>query len=161
MKLAVLRLGEDDKATVGALYIDGVLFSGTIEDVGRDTKVKGETRIPEGTYDVNLRAEGGKHAKYLSKYGADFHKGMLCIHNAPEWKVVNEGFADFQYILIHTGNTNDHTEGCLLLNYGIDTGSYRGSRSGDAYKEIYPIIVKALQNNEQVTITYVDVEPGK
>ena len=35
----------------------------------------------------------------------DIHKGMLWVRNVP----------GFEYILIHTGNTDEHTSGCLLV----------------------------------------------
>ena len=161
MKVTVLRLGDNGDATVGALYIDGILQCGTIEDEERDVKVKGETRVPEGIYQIQLRAEGGFHRRYKQKYKS-MHKGMLCIHNTndKEW-ILNAAGMQFQYILIHTGNTDEHTAGCLLVNMGIDTGTYRGNRSVDAYKLIYPKIVKALEKGEQVLIEYIDAEPGR
>jgi hypothetical protein len=88
------------------------------------------------------------------------HKGMLCIYNAPNWKLVKDGM-EFQYILIHTGNTDEHTAGCLLLNDILDFNKDTGSSSANAYKRIYPIIVKAIEAGESVSITYIDVETGK
>ena len=160
MKLEVKRLGDNGEATIGAFYIDGIFKCFTIEDQEqKGVKVKGETRIPEGSYNVSLRAEGGYHNRYTSKYG-DMHKGMLCIHNAPNWKIIKDG-KEFQYILIHTGNTDDHTMGCLLLNFSADAASFSGANSGGAYKEFYPIIANALGNGEEVEIIYTDIEPGK
>lgn len=160
MQLTVLRLGDNGDTTVGAFYIDGVLKCGTIEDQEqKGDKVKHETRVPEGTYKVGLRAAGGFHNRYSRKF-PDIHKGMLCIYNQDNWKLVENG-KTFQYILIHLGNHDDNTSGCLLLNYGIDTGRYRGSRSGDAYKAIYPEIAEAIEKGEEVTMTYIDVEPGR
>ena len=160
MKLEVKRIGDNGKASIGAFYIDGIFKCFTIEDQEqKGDKVKGETRVPEGTYTVSIRAEGGYHNKYTAKYGS-MHKGMLCIHNAPNWKIINDG-KEFQYILIHTGNTDAHTMGCLLLNYGADSASFSGSNSGGAYKDLYPVIANAIGNCEEVTITYTDIETGK
>lgn len=159
MKLKVLRLGDNGKCTIGAFYIDGILKCFTIEDEERQTKVSGETRIPNGTYSVKLRNEGGMNEKYKAKYPS-IHKGMLCIHNSPDWKLKSGGM-EFQYILIHEGNLESNTEGCLLLNYVADTGTYTGARSADAYKAIYPIIANHLLQGGEVTIEYVDVETGK
>jgi hypothetical protein len=159
MKIVVKRFADNEDTTMGILYIDGIFQCFTIEDEERDIKVKGETRVPNGTYGISLRSEGGFHARYSKKYG-DMHKGMLCIHNAPNWKIINAGM-EFQYILIHTGNTEKHTMGCLLLNNAVSGKTFTGSSSVDAYKTIYPKITKAILDGEKVTIQYVDIEEGK
>ena len=159
MKLKILRLGDNGDTTLGAFYINGILKCGTVEDEERDIKVRGETRIPNGIYKVGLRKVGSFHNKYTSRYGT-MHKGMLCIYNAPDWKLVNNGMT-FQYILIHTGNTDDHTAGCLLLNDAINFHTDEGSSSANAYKKFYPEIAAAIEAGEEVTIEYIDVETGK
>jgi hypothetical protein len=85
------------------------------------------------------------------------HKGMLAIYNAEDWKIVNAGM-EFQYVLIHTGNTDEHTMGCLLVNDGLDGSNYVGNSSVNAYKKIYPIISNAILAGEKVTIEYIDIE---
>lgn len=159
MELKVLRLADNGDATIGAFYINGVFKCFTIEDEERAVKVKGETRIPNGIYSVGLRKEGGYHSKYSTKYG-DMHKGMLAIYNEDDWKICQDGM-EFQYILIHTGNTDDHTMGCLLLNNSVSGVTFTGGSSVDAYKAIYPTIAKAIESGEKVTIKYIDVETGK
>ena len=123
----------------------------TLEDERRALKVKGETRVPAGTYNIKLRKEGGFHARYTKKYGG-FHRGMLHICDVP----------NFEYILIHTGNTDEHTAGCLLVgdsqeNNVIIKDGFIG-KSGNAYKRIYPAIAKAIELNEEVTIEYIDFD---
>jgi hypothetical protein len=159
MELKVLRLGDNDDTTLGAFYINGILKCGTVEDEERVIKVRGETRVPNGKYKVALRKAGSFHNKYASRY-SDIHKGMLCIYNEADWKLVKDGMT-FQYILIHTGNTDEHTAGCLLLNDTIDFNNDRGSGSANAYKRFYPEIAAAIEAGEEVTIEYVDVETGK
>ena len=159
MDLKVLRIGDNNDTSLGAFYVNGILACGTVEDEEREDKVAGETRVPEGKYYVCFRKEGGFHNRYTKKYGA-MHKGMLCIHNAPDWKLIANGM-EFQYILIHTGNTDEHTAGCLLLNDGLDIKNYVGNSSVNAYKRIYPQIAAALEAGEEVTIEYIDVETGK
>ena len=66
----------------------------------------------------------------------------------------------FDYILIHCGNTDEHTAGCLLVgdtqnNNMVEEDGFIG-RSTAAYKRIYPKIAKALEQGEEVTITYID-----
>jgi hypothetical protein len=68
---------------------------------------------------------------------------------------------NFQYILIHTGNTDEHTAGCLLVGetqQDLDKGKdgFVGG-SGDAYKKLYPKVRDALLAGEKVTIKYSDI----
>jgi hypothetical protein len=156
MDLLVKRFADNGDTTMGAFYINSKFYCFTIEDEGRKVKVMSETRVPEGTYKVALRTEGGFHTRYTKKYG-DMHKGMLAIYNAPGWKIENAGMT-FQYVLIHTGNTDEHTAGCLLLNDGLDGKNFVGNSSVNAYKRIYPIVRDAILAGEEVTITYEDVE---
>ena len=154
MKLEVLRFSSEKDSTNGLLFdvTDGRKFlCYTLEDEHRNKKEYGETRVPAGTYRITLRTVGGFHARYLNKYG-EMHKGMLWVRDVP----------NFEYILIHTGNTDEHTAGCLLLgntqqtNFG-DSNGFVGS-SVDAYKRVYPPIAEALEKGEEVNITYIDFD---
>ena len=153
MKLQVLRFSSESDSTNGLLFdvTEGVKFLAyTLEDERREEKVMSETRIPAGTYEVKLRTEGGHHNKYASRYGS-MHKGMLWLQDVP----------NFKWILIHCGNTDEHTAGCLLVgdsqeNNQIKENGFIGS-SSNAYKRIYPSIAEAVEN-EKVTIEYIDVD---
>ena len=153
MKLQVLRFSSESDSTNGLLFdiTEGVKFLAyTLEDERRDEKVMKETRIPSGTYEVKLRTEGGHHNKYASRYGS-MHKGMLWLQDVP----------NFKWILIHCGNTDEHTAGCLLVgdsqeNNQIKENGFIGS-SSNAYKRIYPAIAQAVEN-EGVTIEYIDLD---
>ena len=119
----------------------------TLEDEYRDKKKYGETRIPNGTYKLDLRKTGGYHQKYSKRF-KDIHVGMLHVTNVP----------GFEYILIHCGNTDEHTAGCLLVgdsqeNNQITKDGFIG-KSTQAYKRIYPRIAEAIDCGEEVTITY-------
>ena len=155
MKLKVLRFSSQEDSTSGLLFLEGKkgleFLCYTLEDERRVLKVKGETRVPSGTYKLELRTEGGFHEKYKKKYGG-FHKGMLHVTNVP----------NFEYILIHTGNTDEHTAGCLLVgdsqeNNAIIKDGFIG-KSVNAYKRIYPNISRAIERNEEVTIEYIDLD---
>ena len=157
MKLEVLRISSQKDSTSGILFdtTNGREFLAyTLEDEHRETKVKGETRVPAGTYKIKLRKEGGFHNKYSAKYGS-FHKGMLHITDVP----------GFEYILIHTGNTDENTEGCLLVGNtqteNITTKDGFIGSSVDAYKRIYPKIAQELEDGCSVEITYVDYDTPK
>ena len=158
MLLELKRLHDDGETTIGALYIDGVFNCFIVEDQEQTKKVWGEMRIPNGTFDVSLRAEGGFHQRYKKKFGQK--NGLLCVHNAPNWKIIVDDIV-FQYVLIHIGNTDDDTAGCLLPNETINSSTMRGAGSTNAYKRLYPIVEKALLNGEKVKIKISDIEPGK
>ena len=163
MKLKVLRFSSQKDSTNGLLFnaTNGMEFlCYTLEDEKRDEKVMSETRVPNGTYSVKLRDEGGMTKRYAAKYG-DMHKGMLCVHNAPGWKIITPNMT-FQYILIHVGNTDEHTAGCLLLGDSQENNILKKDgfigRSTQAYKRIYPLITNAIENGEEVTIEYIDLD---
>ena len=152
MKLTVVRTQFGADATNGLLFINGIFECFTLEDEVRDVKVHSETAIPLGEYEIKLRTVGGFHAKYTDRYGAAFHKGMLELQDVP----------NFKYILIHTGNTDQHTAGCLLVGetqQDLDKGKdgFIGG-SGDAYKKMYPKVLKCLLSGEKVTIEYTKIQ---
>lgn len=142
MELINLRYNTAPNYTDGLLYINDKFKCYTLEDGHRDIKVWGETRIPDGTYRIEFRKVGGFHNRYKARYG--FHKGMLWVKDVP----------GFEYILIHTGNTKDHTAGCLLVGDTPEKDRDFISDSRDTYSEIYPEIADALSRGEEVTITY-------
>ena len=155
MKLNVVRTQFGEEATNGLLFIDGVFECYTLEDQYQEVKVMHETCIPEGTYQIKLRNEGGFSSRYLQKYGDEFHKGMLHIQDVP----------GFEWILVHQGNTDLHTSGCLILGdtqQDLDK-SKRGfiGNSKDAYKKMYPKVRDALLNGEKVTIEYSKINLSK
>ena len=153
MKLNVVRTQFGKDATNGLLFIDGVFECFTLEDEVRNVKVHSETAIPLGEYEIKLRTEGGFHSKYTARYGA-MHKGMLWLQDVP----------NFKWILIHTGNQDSHTAGCLLIGetqQDLDKGKdgFIGG-SGDAYKKMYPKVANALLNGEKVTMKFQNVNLG-
>lgn len=149
MNLRLERLTADADSTIGALFLDGRFQCFTVEDEFRATKVARETRVPAGVYDVKLRAEGGFHQRFLEKFGPTWHKGMLHLQHVP----------GFEYVLIHTGNTDDDTEGCVIVGLGANVTLEGGgglANSVLAYQKFYPPVRDALLRGERVTLTIVD-----
>jgi hypothetical protein len=154
MKLQVLRFSSQKDSTSGLLFdvTNGIEFlCYTLEDEYREEKIRTETRIPQGTYKITLRTVGRLHEKYVKRFPG-VHRGTLHVRNVP----------NFKYILIHCGNTDDHTAGCLLLGDSqtsniIKKDGFIGS-STQAYARVYPPIAKALEDGEEVTITYIDLD---
>jgi hypothetical protein len=147
MDVDVVRYNNQEEFTDGLLFINGEFQVHALEDEFRTKKVYGETRIPKGRYRIQLRTEGGFHERYSNKFGEDFHKGMLHIVEVP----------NFEYVLIHIGNDDDDTAGCLLVgmtNSADDAPFIGGSKA--AYVKIYPIIKDAILRGEDVWINYYD-----
>jgi|TARA_B110000285_G_C14714307_1_gene419208 hypothetical protein len=154
MKLEVQRFSSQSNSTLGMLFdiTDKPIFlCYTLEDEFREVKVSGETRIPSGTYNITLRTEGGFNERYTEKFGSSFNKGMLWVRDVP----------NFEYILIHIGNTDQDSSGCLLVGdsqtQNITKNGFIGA-STDAYKRIYPKIADVLVSGGKVDITYVDYD---
>lgn len=155
MELELLRISSQEDSTNGILFnsTNGKYFlCYTLEDQYQKTKIARETRIPAGTYRITLRTVGGFHSRYTSKYGK-MHKGMLWLRDVP----------GFEYILIHTGNDDEDTSGCILLG---DSQKYNGKSnkngfvgsSVSAYKRVYPEIAKVLEEGGHVRITIKDLD---
>ena len=156
MKLEVQRISSGVDSTNGLLFkVDEEtgkkeFLVYTLEDEYRDEKKVGETRIPAGEYEVVLRTVGGFHARYSKRFPS-IHRGMLYILDVP----------GFDYILIHCGNTDENTSGCLLVGDSQENNQIRKDgfigQSTNAYKRIYPAIAKELEDGGCVTITYKDI----
>lgn len=145
MELKVLRYNSSSDYTDGLLFIGDEFECYTLEDEHRTVKVFGETRIPDGSYEIGLRNEGGFNNRYGNRFGKTFHKGMLHVKDVP----------GFEYILIHIGNSDEDTAGCLLVGSTADkdNGFIGGSKT--AYKQMYSKVVDALLQGEKVNITYM------
>jgi hypothetical protein len=147
MRLKLIRYGHGMDSTGGLLFLDGEFFCYVCEDQFQSLKVAGETRIPPGVYEIRLRTEGGMNAKYADRY--DFHKGMLWLQDVP----------CFEWIYIHTGNTDDHTEGCLLVGYGAShsSGEFTVQSSVDAYEALYKRIIGGMDAGYTFDIEILDL----
>ena len=150
MKLTVVRTQFGTDATNGLLFINGIFECYTLEDQYQAVKVMHETCIPEGTYDIKFRKTGGFHAKYTERY-KNAHYGMLHIQDVP----------NFTYILIHTGNTDEHTSGCLIVgetqqDLEISKDGFIGS-STVAYKKMYAKVAGQLLQGKNVPIEYTTI----
>lgn len=156
MRLELYRFSSQNESTLGILYIvndetnqkDFLCF--TLEDQKREVKVYGETRIPKGTYQIEYRKEGGYHNKYSKRFPS-IHRGMLEIRDVP----------NFTHILLHCGNTDDDTDGCLLVgnvvSQNITKDGFLG-QSTDCYKRIYPILADILDTQKHLSIKIINFE---
>ena len=135
MITTVKRLFSNTDETLSLILVDDDRECFGLEDEHRAVKVAGETRIPAGTYPVELRTEGGMHSRYLEKF-PDIHKGMLWLQDVP----------GFEWIYFHIGNTDDHTAGCILVGQGANLGplgTVTLKNSTSAYIAFYERVIDA------------------
>jgi hypothetical protein len=143
MTIKLQRFHSTDDFTIGK--IDNTYYS--CEDEKRENKVMHETRIPAGTYEIKLRTFGGHHEKYKVRF-KDFHKGMLQLMNVPK----------FNDILIHCGNTEADTSGCIIIAKTANLLTGYVGQSTQAYSEFYPKVAKELTEGRKVFIEIKDEE---
>ena len=152
MKITVNRIAKRDTYTIGKLYIDDKYFCDTIEDKDRglkqdmslaeikQKKVKHQTAIPAGTYDVTLNVVSPKYSQkpwYVQLCGAK----MPRILNIP----------GYDGVLIHPGNTANDTSGCLIVGKNTVVGKVTESRV--VFKQLYTKLKEAVSSGQKITIT--------
>jgi len=131
--------------TLGRMFLDDSFFCFTCEDEKRSTKVRGETRIPPGTYPVKFReVASDKTAKYRKKY--PWFTWHLELQNVP----------GFQYVYIHVGNSEADTDGCILVGMQVNIANGTVGSSGIAFEKLYGDVSKVLAGGGQVQITIED-----
>ena len=69
---------------------------------------------------------------------------------------------NFTYILIHTGNTDEHTSGCLIVgetqqDLDVSKDGFVGS-STVAYKKMYAKVASELLQGKPVSIEYTTIQ---
>lgn len=152
MDVLLKRIAKRDTYTIGKLYIDGVYVCDTLEDKDRgltketplneikSKKVYGETAIPSGTYTLTLKVQSPKYSKkdYFVKYCNAYMPRILDVPG-------------FDGILIHTGNTDKDSAGCVLLGYNTIVGKVTNSIK--AFEKVYPILKEASDKGEKIKIT--------
>lgn len=147
MKLTLERFYKGSKYTIGHLYIDGKKFCDTLEDPDRGltqdmpteqikaAKIYGNTAIPHGKYKITLNIISPKFSK---KKAYNFCKGKL-----PRLLDV----PGFEGILIHIGNTQADTEGCILV--GNNNVKGKVTDSTNTFKKLY---MELLKDPDNITI---------
>ena len=141
MELRLERKYRSNNYCIDKLYINGKYFSDALEDPDRgltDTmsleeikkiKIKGNTCIPYGTYNITIT------------YSPRFKKNLPLLNNVK----------GFDGIRIHSGNTPQDTEGCLLPGFNKVKGQVIDS--GVTTDKLIAQIQQVLNKGEKVTIT--------
>lgn len=156
MKLIIERNWSKETYTIGKLYFfdedtqakryicdtledtDRRLDSSMSEDAIKKLKVYAETAIPTGTYQVSLNVVSPKYSK--RKYYKD-----LCGGKVPRLL----GVKGYDGVLIHIGNTNKDTAGCILVGENKVKG--RVINSTKAFEKLYKIL-KSARYGTQIEI---------
>lgn len=151
MYLILKRMFQTPTETIGKLVHGDEIICYTLEDIAREPKVVGETRIPAGTYQIKKRIEGGMIRKYRERFGNSHY--MLWLQNVP----------NFQYIMIHIGNTAQDSSGCVLAGTSYEEyepDKYRLLNSTGAYLYLWNMVDKEFKNQNDVYIIIIDEEDG-
>lgn len=141
MNLELKRIARRPNYTIGRLFVNGIYLCDTIEDTDRGLtkdmpleeiqriKVKSETAIPTGTYQVILNMS------------ARFKRLLPLLLGVP----------GYEGIRIHPGNTEKDTEGCILPGLNKVKGQVVESRA--QFGKVFSLINDAITAGEKVTIT--------
>ena len=140
MELELIRKWRKKGYSIGVLYVNGQRICETMEDEDRGLtqtmsaaeiakrKIKGETAIPTGKYQI------------VVTYSPRFKKMLPLLMNVP----------GYSGIRIHAGNKAKDTEGCLLCGRNTAVGTVTNSRYWT--DKVIGMINNALSKKEQVTI---------
>lgn len=151
MKLRLKRVACKTQYTIGNLYVDGSYFCDTLEDKDRGlddgmtaerikaVKVAQETAIPTGTYGVTMNVQS---PRFKNKTQYAFCKGYLP-------RLLN--VKGFDGILIHIGNTQKDSAGCILVGENKVVGQVINSTA--TFKKLYGVLDTANKKGEKISIT--------
>ena len=148
----VIRYFKNDKWTIGVWVWNTAAQCFTLEDAYRTEKVKGQTRIPAGLYELELKAIGTSRfdTRGWNMPPLRYH-GMLRVKDVP----------GFQEILVHPGNSDEDTEGCILVGLVSNLVVGQVQSSAAAYIKIYQPVADLIKKGERVTILFQDEDRSK
>lgn len=132
-------------STIGSLFLNGNFICFTLEDVCRPdgVKIKGETAIPKGDYDL------------IINHSNRFNRLMPLIYNCPDLSVINYS-QKWTGIRIHPGNSNADTDGCILVGKEKKTDWVSGSN--DAYNELFAILEPLCSNGNSIKLNITNAQ---
>jgi hypothetical protein len=137
MEILLKRLAKKDTYTIGKMYLNKGYFCDTIEDKDRGLnqsmsledilkiKVMHQTAIPTGVYKVIVNMSPSK-GRLLPRL---------------------EDVKGFSGILVHRGNTEDDSSGCIIIGENKVVGKVINSTKYELE------LVNLLKNEKNITIT--------
>ena len=139
---------------IGHLYVDHEYFCDTLEDYDRGLdrrddvevieaqKIAAQTAIPTGQYTVDMETVSPKYLK--QRFYRDFCRAaMPRLCHVP----------CYSGILIHPGNTESDTEGCILVGQNKEVGKVINSR--DTWTQLYTHMALAHEKGEEIVINII------
>lgn len=153
LELVIKRIAAKPDYTIGRLYVNGKLFCDTLENTDRGLdqsmsldellkrKVFGKTAIPTGTYRITMNHKSPKFSKI--DYYREFCDGYM-----PRLLLV----PGFEGVLIHRGNKEEATEGCLLVGDNTSKGGLSNSK-GQWENLMIKYLLPAKERGTPITIT--------
>lgn len=151
MKLTLNRIYRGPSYTIGKLYIDDKYFCDTLEDTDRGLtdimplaeilKIKkpSETAIPSGTYKITLDIVS-------PKFSTKAFYQQVCNGKLPRLLNVK----GFNGVLIHSGNTEKDSSGCILVGQNKVKGKVINSQ--ETFKKLYKILKDYWDKDKSITI---------
>ena len=151
MDILLKRRYKGTSYTIGSLFIDGKYECDTIEDIDRaisnemneseilSKKVYGKTAIPYGKYEITLDTVS---PKFKGRSWAKFCNGKLP-------RLLN--VKGFDGILIHVGNTEKDSLGCIIVGENKIKGQVINSTV--TFKNLYLKLYKTKLTGEKLYLT--------
>lgn len=125
LNLVLKRTDRTENSTIGELSVDGRIICYTLEDIEREVKIKGKTAISKGIYNVSITMSNR------------FKKMMPLIENVP----------NFSGVRIHSGNTAENTDGCVLVGLTKDKDFIGNSRLA------FDRVMSKMKDCKKITLT--------
>jgi hypothetical protein len=155
MKYILQRYSDNRKDTTGLVHKVStklVLVGYSLEDEFREEKVKGETRIPAGTYEIIInRAETPLTLKYRARY--QWFKFHLMLKDVP----------GFTGIYFHVGKNEFWTDGCITIGNTVNNNTITSGEIGDSvecfrkfYNELYDYL-DHKENKKYVNTAHIEI----
>lgn len=149
------RYSDNRESTTGLLLKKStklVLMGYSLEDEFRAEKVKKDTRIPAGRYEIVInRSETPLTLKYRARY--PWFKFHLMLKDVP----------NFVGIYFHVGRNDDWTDGCITIGNTVNNNTIKDGEIGDSvecfrkfYSEAYGHL-DHMENKKYVNQAFVDV----
>jgi hypothetical protein len=156
MEIRVRRIALKDTYTIGKMYIDGTYFCDVLEDKVRDlnkngvfdngeVKIANHTAIPYGTYEITMDVRSTKFSDFEKYPWAKEYDGYLPrLTNVPL----------FVGVLLHVGNSDVDSSGCLLVGENKVVGKVVNSTI--TFRRLMnEYLIPAKNRGEKIYITIV------